>query len=77
MSAVEKAANYIYMAETVGFRDLEKHIRDRAADHRDQLMTCKTWEEVLEHRHKAEALESVLSHIQETIQKGEEDSAEV
>jgi hypothetical protein len=77
MSAAERAENYRYMVDTAGWRDVEKHIRDRAADHRAQLMTCKSWEEVLEHRHKAEALESVLSHIKESIRKGEEEIAEV
>ncbi|GIO13543.1 hypothetical protein J19TS2_30980 [Cohnella xylanilytica] len=77
MGAKERAENFRYMTETVGWRELEEHIRGRISDHRNQLMTCATWDEVLEHRHKAEALESVFSHIQETIQKGAEDGAEV
>lgn len=66
-----------YTVDTAGWRSIEQHIIDKANDHRNQLMHCKTWEEVLEHRAGAEALESVLIHIQQTIEKGDDEDSEV
>jgi len=68
----EIADAYRLMMQTAGWQLLEKYIRDRSQDERNQLMHCKTWEEVLEHRHRAEGLEMVLSHVEHTLQESRE-----
>lgn len=60
------------MMNMEGWQVVEKHVLGRIADHREQLMHCKTWEEVLQHRAAAEALESVLLFISDSINETEE-----
>jgi hypothetical protein len=68
----EIAEAYRIMMVTAGWQLLEKYVRERAQDERNQLMHCKNWEEVLEHRHRAEGLEMVLSHVEHTIREARE-----
>lgn len=63
-----------YMVESEGWAHVGQHIRERAADHRNQLMHCNSWEEVLKHRAGAEALEAVLIHIAQKIEEDEGDA---
>ncbi|AZN43364.1 hypothetical protein [Paenibacillus albus] len=69
----ERAQALRFMQDMVGWQIVEQHIRERAADRREQLMTCSNWEEVLQHRAGAEALESVLLFIEQTIREGNEE----
>lgn len=59
------------LTNTEGWALVEQFITSKVDDHRKQLMTCKL-EDVMKHRHKAEALESVLLYVQEVITKGQE-----
>ncbi|QHT60664.1 hypothetical protein GXP70_12415 [Paenibacillus lycopersici] len=68
----ERAQALRFVQEMAGWQLIEQHILERAADHREQLMTCKDWESVLQHRAGAEALEAVLLFIDQTIRDGEE-----
>jgi hypothetical protein len=69
----QQAQELRFLIEMAGWRQVEGYIAGRIKDRMQQLLTCETWEEVLQHRAGVEALESVLSHISDTIKKGMED----
>jgi hypothetical protein len=71
--ALTRAQALQMMVDTAGYDLLEQFLLDRAADHRQRLMHCKSWEEVLQHRAEASALESVLIYIEQTIREGIEE----
>lgn len=62
-----------HLTNTEGWQTVEQYILQRAADSRQRLMDCATWEKVHEHRGEAQALEAVLSYIDQTIREGEEE----
>lgn len=62
------------MTESEGWLYTEQHILDQIEQHKGYLLDCKSWDEVLQHRAKVEALSSVLVHIEQTIRgDGEEE----
>lgn len=69
----QQAQELRFLIEMAGWRQVEGFIAGRIHDRMQQLLTCGSWEEVIQHRAGVEALESVLSHISDTIKKGMED----
>jgi len=62
-----------HMCETTGWQFVEQHIRERAADSRQRLMDCATWEKVHEHRGEVTALEGLLAFVQRGVEGGEDE----
>jgi hypothetical protein len=61
------------MTETEGWLYTEQHILDQIDYNKGRLQDCESWEEVLQHRAKVEALSSLLVHIEQTIRGGGEE----
>ena len=53
-----------------GWQEVEEFLRDRIADNRNRLMSCEMVD-VVKHRAKVEAFESVFIHIKEVIEEGD------
>lgn len=70
MSAQQQAQELRLLVDMAGWQQVEGYIAGRIQDRMQQLLTCGTWEEVIQHRAGVEALESVLLYISDTIQKG-------
>lgn len=70
----EKAEALQRMTETEGWKLVEAYIKERAEASKNQLMHCDI-EDVIKHRAKAEALKSVLSYINKTIEEGRSSDA--
>ena len=73
MDKRELAEALRHMCDTTGWRIVEQHIRERAADSRQRLMDCATWDKVLEHRGEVNALEGLLAFVQRGLEGGEDE----
>ncbi|OXM17324.1 hypothetical protein [Paenibacillus herberti] len=73
MSAQQQAQELRFLVEMAGWQQVESFIAGRIHDRMQQLRTCGSWEEVIQHRAGVEALESVLLYISTTIEKGIDD----
>ncbi len=63
------------MLDTDGWPILEKFIRERIEDHRNQLLRCPI-EDITKHRERVEAYNSVFLYIQQVLDEGREALAE-
>lgn len=77
MSAQQQAQELRFLIDMAGWQQVEAFVTGRIQDRMQQLLTCGTWEEVIQHRAGVEALESVLLYISETIAKGMDEDGEI
>lgn len=63
------------MLDTDGWPILEKFIRERIDDHKNQLLRCSI-DDITKHRERVEAYNSVFLYIQQTLDEGMEALAE-
>ncbi len=59
------------MLDTDGWPVIEKYIRERIEDHKNQLLRCPI-EEITKHRERVEAYNSVLLYVRQVIDEGKE-----
>jgi hypothetical protein len=59
------------MTQSEGWEILEQFINDRIEENKNRLMACEL-KDVIKHRERVGALNSVLLYIKSTIEEGEE-----
>lgn len=71
MDEVARMEAVQYMLDTDGWPVIEKFIRERIEDHKNQLLRCPV-EEITKHRERVEAFNSVLLYVRQVIDEGRE-----
>lgn len=70
MADKEKVRALQYMTSVEGWVYLQQYIQSRIDDNMKKLLTCSGWDDVIKHRAKVEALNSVFIYINQTIEEG-------
>jgi hypothetical protein len=65
-----------YMIQCEGWQIIEQFMTQRIDDNKNKLMSCDL-EKVPEHRAAAKALESVFLHINQIVNEGNDEDAEI
>jgi len=69
LSVEARAESLQQMIDGEGWGYVQEYINERIADHTNQLLTCKL-EDVMKHRTKVEAFNSVLLFVKDAIEEG-------